>query len=154
MKNNFFIALAFCLATTFAFAQKIAGKDLQGHWNIVAFSAAGVQYELATDKLTVSDDMKAFINEEAMAGMKEGLKQAALQLEGGFADFDATTIKMGVAGSSETNAYTLAEKDGKQYLTLKLEDGTTQEMPVAILDKKLHITVDSTQNFSMIFTKG
>lgn len=154
MKNNLFIALAFCLATTFAFAQKITGKDLQGHWNIVAFSASGIQYELATDKLTLSDEMKAFINEDAMEGMKEGMKQAAAQLEGGFADLDATTIKMGMAGSSETNAYTLTEKEGKQYLTLKLEDGTTQEMPVAILDKRLHVTVDPAQNFSMIFTKG
>lgn len=150
MKNNLFIALAFCLATTFAFAQKITGKDLQGTLEHCSLSASGIQYELATDKLTLSDEMKAFINEDAMQGMK----QAAAQLEGGFTDLDATTIKMGMAGSSETNVYTLTEKEGKQYLTLKLEDGTTQEMPVVLLDKKLHITVDRTQNFSMIFTKG
>ncbi|MCW4470540.1 hypothetical protein OGH69_16335 [Flavobacterium sp. MFBS3-15] len=154
MKHNFFIAMAFCLATTFAFAQKISSKDIQGHWKIAAFSASGIQYELATQQIVLSEEMKALVNEEAMEGMKAGMQEAAGQFDGGFVDFDATTMKMGMAGTSETNGYSLTEKDGKQYLSLKMEDGSIQEMPVVYQDKRLHVMVDTTQNFSMIFTKG
>ncbi len=154
MKNNLLTALAICLATTFVFAQKITNKDLQGHWAMVAFSAQGVQYELATSELTVPAEMKAQIDAQTMEGIKGGMKQAAEQFKGAYADFDGAFIKMGMAASSETNVYKLTEKDGKQYLTLKLEDGNTQEMPVVFKDKRLYITVEPGQNFNMIFTKA
>lgn len=154
MRKNVLIALAFCLATTFAFAQKIVNKDLQGHWSIAAFGASGIQYEMATGDVVVPAEMKSQMNAEAMAGMNEGLKMAAEQLKGGFVDFEGAFMKMGVSGSSETNAYTLTEKNGQQYITLKLQDGNTQDLPVLYKDKRLHVTVDPSQGFSMIFTKG
>lgn len=154
MKKNLFLALALCLATTFAFAQKITNKDLQGHWNMVAFSAQGVQYEFASGQVEIPAEMKSQVDAQTLESIKGGMKQAADQFKGAYADFDGASIKMGMATSSETNLYTLTEKDGAQYLTLKQKDGSTREMPVVFKDKKLYITVEPAQSFNMIFTKG
>lgn len=153
MKKNL-LMLALCFTATFAFAQKITNKDLQGHWNMVSFSTQGVQYEIATGQVDIPADMKAQVDAQTLESIKGGMKQAAEQFKGAYADFDGASIKMGMAASSETNLYTLTEKEGKQYLTLKQKDGSTREMPVVYKDKRLYITVEPAQSFNMIFTKG
>jgi hypothetical protein len=151
--KNLFLALATLFVTSAALAQKITNKDLQGHWNIAAFSASGISYDLKTEEVTLSPEMQAQAGPEAMPAIKEGMKQNAAQFNGAFVDFDGAFMKMAMAGGSETNVYSLTEKDGKQFITVKSKDGIPYDMPVALKDKKLYITVDPVQRVDMVFAR-
>ncbi len=151
--KNLFLALAALFVTSAAFAQKITNKDLQGHWNIAAFSASGISYDLKTEAITLSPEMQAQAGPEALPAIKESMKQNAAQFNGAFVDFDGAFMKMAMAGGSETNVFSLTEKDGKQFLTVKGDDGISYDMPVALKDKKLFITIDPVQRIDMVYTR-
>lgn len=155
MKKVFLFCMAMCLATTLAFAQKITNKDLQGNWKLAAFDASGIRLDLKTQDVTISPDLAAQLTPEAVTGIKEGMKQAVAPLSTSFVNFTGTNnVSLSIAGDTQAGTYTLAEKDGKQHLAVKKADGTTAELPVAMKDKQLYVTLSQQgQQADFIFGK-
>ena len=154
MKKILYFCLAACLFTTMAFAQKITARELEGNWKMTGFSTQGIGFDLQTQEVIVSPEMKAQLSPEAMTGLKEGMKQAVEPMKASYVNFTGNNLKLVVGPETENGTFTLAEKNGKQVLVVKNADGTSDEVPIAYKDKKLYMTMgDEGQKADFIFMK-
>lgn len=154
MKKIIYLCLAAFLFSTIAFAQTIKAKELEGSWKMTGFSTQGIGFDLQTQEVTVSPEMKAQLSPEAMAGIKEGMKQAVEPMKSSYVNFTGNNIKLVVGPETETGSFTLAEKSGKQVITVKNADGTTEDIPLVYKDKKLYMSLgDEGQKAEFIFMK-
>lgn len=154
MKKIIYLCLAACLFSTLAFAQKITAKELEGTWKITGFSTQGIGFDLQTQEVTLTPDMKAQLSPESVAGIKEGMKQAVEQIKSSYVSFTGNNMKLVVGPETESGTFTLAEKNGAQVLAVKNTDGTTHDVPVLYKDKKLYMSLgDKGEEAEFIFMK-
>lgn len=134
--------------------QKITVKELEGTWKMTGFVTQGIGFDLHSQEVILSPEMKAQLNEETIAGIKESMKQAVEPMKGSYVTFTGNTLKLVVGPESEGGSFTMTEKDGKQILKVKGADGTVDDVPIVYKDKKLYMSLgDEGQTADFIFMK-
>lgn len=140
MKKLIYACLAVLFFTTLVNAQKVAQKDLQGTWKMISFTAGGLNVDIPTEKITLSPEMEAQMTPEVKQQMQDGMKQAMEIFKSSFAYVEGNSLRQTMGGQEQKGSFTMKEQDGKQYLVLTTEGGTTEDILVTITDKKLHLS--------------
>ncbi|MEL1245420.1 hypothetical protein AAEO56_14190 [Flavobacterium sp. DGU11] len=138
MKKLTYLFVAFCL-TTVASAQKLTDKDIQGTWKLASLEAAGNKIDVVAGKIILSPEQEAKMTPEMKQQMEAGMAQAMEMFQESYAYIDGKTLRQTMGPEEQKGTYVLANKDGKNIITLTKEDGTTEEITVSIVDKKLHL---------------
>ncbi|MFL9838680.1 hypothetical protein ABS768_14305 [Flavobacterium sp. ST-75] len=144
MKNLIYLCLAFCMATTVGFAQKITDKDLQGTWNLVALdalSSQGIYLDLANNDVKFSEEVQAQAPAEALAQAKESMAPTIDMLKQMKMIVNGNEIKQSVPGDEQTGIYSIVNEGEMQKLKIIYADGTDDNVEFYMKDKKLHVNL-------------
>lgn len=142
MKNLIYLCLAFCMATTVGFAQKLTDKDLQGTWNLVGLdvlSSQGIYFDLANDDVKFSEEVEAQAPPEAIAQAKESMAPTIAALKQMKMIVNGNEIKQTMPGDEEKGVYSIVNEDDAQKLKIIFADGTGDTANLYMKDKKLYI---------------
>ena len=138
--KNIICLFTLCFIGAMAQAQSLTDKDLQGTWAIHSFYVSGITIDVATGDVTFSDELKTQMTPEIQEQVKGQMAGASNALKGGTIVVNGKDLTRTIAGTSKKGTYAFKEADGKQYLTITYEDGTTSEVGVAKKDNLLHIS--------------
>lgn len=138
--KNIICLFTLCFIGAMAQAQSLTEKDLQGTWAIHSFYVSGITIDVATGDVTFSDELKTQMTPEIQEQVKGQMAGASTALKGGTIVVNGKDLTRTIAGTSKKGTYAFKEADGKQYLTITYEDGTTSEVGVAKKDNLLHIS--------------
>lgn len=154
MKKLIYLFVACCISTV-ATAQKVTEKNLQGTWNIAVFDAGGIYINMATDAITLSEELKSQLTPDMMTELDKNMKEGLPILKLSNITFTGNTIKQNIAGEEKSGTFIIKDLDGKQHIVYTYTDGTTSDTIIAIKDKKLHLSkVDQDGSLELIFNKG
>lgn len=136
------IILAFiaCSFTWLATAQKITDESLQGNWKLTTLIAAGISLDVASGKISSSKENEITTPPDALSIMKENIKQHGESLKDSYINITGKDIKQTMGGITKTGAFTVKSYKKSQTLATKYDDGTTNEVPVKIINGQLHVT--------------
>ncbi len=138
MKKVLYLFVAVCLSTV-ASAQKLTDKDIQGTWKLAALEASGMKIDVAGEKVVLSPEMEAQLTPEAKEQMNAGMAQAMEMFRESYAYVEGKNLRQTMGPEEQKGTFVMAQKDGKNVITLTKEDGTTEEIVATIVDKKLHL---------------
>ncbi|AWH83767.1 hypothetical protein HYN59_00955 [Flavobacterium album] len=150
MKKLMYLFVALCL-TTVASAQKLTEKDIQGTWKLASLEAGGMKIDVVAEKINLSPEQEAKMTPEMKQQMEAGMAQAMEMFKESYAYIDGKNLRQTMGPEEQKGTFVLANKDGKNIITLTKDDGTTEEITVSIVDKKLHL-VQSGEGASADFT--
>lgn len=154
MKKTIYLFVALCISTL-ATAQKITEKDLQGTWNLAAFNANGIQLDITTGTVNVSEELKSQLTPEMITELNDSVKEGIAVLKSSNVVFTGKNTKQNIAGQEKSGSFEIKDKNGEQYIITTYPDKTTSETTVTIKDKKLHLSKsDQGQTAELIFNKG
>ncbi|MEE1899201.1 hypothetical protein V1389_12680 [Flavobacterium rakeshii] len=144
MKNLIYLCLAFCMATTAGFAQKLTDKDLQGTWSLVALdvlSSQGIYLDLVNNDIKFSEELQSQATPEVIAQAKESMTSTVDLFKQMKMIINGNEIKQSVPGDEQTGIYSIVNEGEKQILKIIFEDGTDDYAEFYIKDKKLHVNL-------------
>lgn len=138
MKKSILILSAlFFLAPLWA--QKATLKDLQGKWKLIIYNVQGASLNVVTGKAVVTDNtgpLMAAMSGKLISDMEmytEGLRMSTLEIEG-------NNFSQVIVDFMRNGPFTIIEKDGRQFISGKFDDGTTDEIPFKIVDGNLYLS--------------
>lgn len=147
--------LALCLITVSAIAQKLTDKDLQGSWKLAVFNHNGVNVNVSTGAVTISEEMKSQLSPEMMSQIDESVKEVLEPLRASNVTFTGNSIMQNMGGQEKNGTYTIKDKDGHQVMTTAWSDATTSETTVWIKDNQLYIfRYEQGQSGEFVFIKA
>jgi hypothetical protein len=153
MKKIFLLCL-FVFISAAASAQKVTEKDLQGNWKMTAFNAGGINVDVATEKITLSKEMEGKVTPQQQQQMQAQMAQAMTIFKTSSVSVAGNSFNQTMGQQQQKGTFTLKEKEGKQYLMLTQENGTVEELNVAISGKMLHIGQgDATKGATFVYIK-
>jgi hypothetical protein len=138
MKKLMFLFVAVCLSTV-ASAQKLTEKDLQGNWKLSALETSGMLIDVEKEKIVLPPEMEAQLTDDQKQQMNAGMAQAMEMFKEAYAKFDGKKLTQNLGPEGQEGTFVLAQKDGKNVLTLTEADGSTKDIIVSIVDKKLRL---------------
>jgi hypothetical protein len=138
MKKLLYLFVAVCISAT-ASAQKLTDKDIQGTWKLAALEASGMVIDVVKEKVTLPPETEAMLTEEQKAEMNAGMAQAMEMFRESFAKIEGKNLTQNLGPEEQKGTFVMAQKEGKNVITLTQEDGTTKEIIVSIVDKKLRL---------------
>src|SRR5690606_7411687 len=144
MKNLIYLCLAFCMATTVGFAQKLTDKNLQGTWNLVALdalSSQGIYLDLTNDDVKFSEEVEAQAPPETLTQAKANLAPTIAMLKQMKMIINGNEIKQSVPGDEQTGIYSIVNEGEMQKLKIIYADGTDDNVEFYMKDKKLHVNL-------------
>lgn len=135
-----YLLVAFCL-TTVASAQKLTEKDIQGTWKMVSLDAPQMKIDVATEKIVLSPEMEAQMTPEMKQQMEAGMAEAFEVFKESYAYVEGKNLRQAMGPEERKGTFVIAQKDGKNVMTFTTADGTSEEIIVALADKKLSLTL-------------
>ncbi len=154
MKKTLFLLLAF-VTTTMASAQTVSDKTIAGKWELAAFTAYDLFWDLKTDEVKppsyITDTMDAKELEPVIAEIKEGLKG----LKGSFIKFGpGKKYEHTLMGEAGSGTYELINEDGKHYFDATI-DGGTDRLGFTMIKEQMQVNLpdDEGGEIIMLFNK-
>jgi len=146
---------ALSLLSVSAIAQKLTDKDLQGNWKLSGFNHNGVNLNVLTGDVVISEDMKAQLSPEMMSQIDESVKEVIEPLRLSNVTFAGNSIMQNMGGQEKNGTYTIKDKDGHQVMTTSWNDTTTSETTVWMKNQQLYIfKYEQGQSAEFVFTKA
>ncbi|WP_294822902.1 hypothetical protein [uncultured Flavobacterium sp.] len=149
MKKILYLFLAVCLSAS-AYAQKLTDKDIQGNWKLASLEASGMTIDVANEKIVLPPEAQASLTEEQKTEMDAGMAQAMEMFRESYAKIEGKNLTQNLGPEGQSGTFVLSHKDGKNILTLTKDDGTTKNITVSIVDKKLRLQEDQ-EGVSAVF---
>lgn len=103
--------MAFCFITVTASAQKVTEKDLQGTWKLTSFNTDGIEIDITTGVVTVSEEVKSQLSPEAIDNIKAGMREVMEPLSMWYVYITGSSIRQAVGPEQEQGTFTIADKN-------------------------------------------
>lgn len=139
MKKIIF-AFVTCTLTMLASAQKITDKDLQGSWKLTTLMTTGITLDVASGKISYSKETEITTPPTTLETIKDNIKQYGESLKDTSINISGNDIAQTMGGKTKTGTFTIKNHEKIQTLATKYNDGTTNEVPVKIINGQLHVT--------------
>jgi hypothetical protein len=153
MKKLLFLCLA-CLISSLSQAQQLTEKDFQGNWKLKEYVASGATLDVATGQVTASKELAENAHAVVVEQIVSSLKQAAEPLRTAYFTVNGNNVSQSMMDQLQVGTYTLGEKNGRQVMMARFDDGSTADIYVAIIDNQLHIAkIRSGQVSEFIYTR-
>ncbi|RWX03823.1 hypothetical protein [Flavobacterium cerinum] len=151
MIKNIFTFTA-CIFTLLASSQKISEQELQGNWKLTALNTAGITLDVASGKIFSSKENDVTIPPDALAIIKDNIKQYGESLKNSYITITGSDIKQTMDDKTKFGSFTIKDYKKIQLISTTYNDGTTSEVPVKIVNGKLCITNHKSKN-ELIYSK-